>query len=474
MTSDENDSRYTLNCWTNSLTIQPLNNETHDNHEERKLKINILSFNILAESYLTPGSHQNLPDCYANVVFNKEKRRELLCDTIKKLAEIFDILCLQEVDHFLHPLLVACLKPMGFGFVYYPRGNNATPILSDDCIHLKDEKHEKLKNKILKDARSDGCATFYKLDKWSCVDYDIVQFDDLADDSRTSLLNVNSDDNNNTVKSKDAPKYVSSKTSLPGIISSYRRRNAAVIIRLKHKLSPQVRLPDKQQEVIVANTHLYWHPGYEFVKLSQAHYLLQRIQYFVNKAKGEDNKDITTSTMKQSNVIICGDMNSKPNSAVHQYFTKGNVDARSIAPWNYYFDESEEEQYSEGSMNDNSHDQDPIIEIEENNVNDFEVNNNDVLSRSNEEELTKSIADIVLCQPCNEDETKNLITSNNISTPRKLPSYQEASDVIGSATPRYLLDITLNKLTRWLRILGIDAELESGEEEKARTSNGQT
>ena len=143
-------------------------------------------------------------------------------------------------------------------------------------------------------------------------------------------------------------------------------------------------------------------------------------------------------------------------------------------PWNYYFDESEEEQYSEGSMNDNSHDQDPIIEIEENNVNDFEVNNNDVLSRSNEEELTKSIADIVLCQPCNEDETKNLITSNNISTPRKLPSYQEASDVIGSATPRYLLDITLNKLTRWLRILGIDAELESGEEEKARTSNGQT
>jgi uncharacterized protein with PIN domain len=36
--------------------------------------------------------------------------------------------------------------------------------------------------------------------------------------------------------------------------------------------------------------------------------------------------------------------------------------------------------------------------------------------------------------------------------------------------PRYLLDFTLNKLCRWLRIMGIDAELETEEEERLRTT----
>ena len=38
---------------------------------------------------------------------------------------------------------------------------------------------------------------------------------------------------------------------------------------------------------------------------------------------------------------------------------------------------------------------------------------------------------------------------------------------------RYLLDFTLNRFTRWLRILGIDAALETKAEEKVRTSGGQ-
>jgi len=37
---------------------------------------------------------------------------------------------------------------------------------------------------------------------------------------------------------------------------------------------------------------------------------------------------------------------------------------------------------------------------------------------------------------------------------------------------RYLLDYTLNRLCRWLRILGIDAALETEEEEKLRTGDG--
>lgn len=37
---------------------------------------------------------------------------------------------------------------------------------------------------------------------------------------------------------------------------------------------------------------------------------------------------------------------------------------------------------------------------------------------------------------------------------------------------RYLLDFTLNRFCRWLRILGIDSVLENEEEEKLRTKDG--
>ena len=37
---------------------------------------------------------------------------------------------------------------------------------------------------------------------------------------------------------------------------------------------------------------------------------------------------------------------------------------------------------------------------------------------------------------------------------------------------QYLLDYTLNRFCRWLRILGIDSVLETEEEEKLRTKDG--
>jgi hypothetical protein len=37
---------------------------------------------------------------------------------------------------------------------------------------------------------------------------------------------------------------------------------------------------------------------------------------------------------------------------------------------------------------------------------------------------------------------------------------------------RYMLDYTLNRFCRWLRILGLDAALETEEEERLRTKEG--
>ena len=46
------------------------------------------------------------------------------------------------------------------------------------------------------------------------------------------------------------------------------------------------------------------------------------------------------------------------------------------------------------------------------------------------------------------------------------------SDDTSSPKVRYLLDFTLNRFCRWLRILGLDAALETEEEEKERTRDG--
>ena len=44
--------------------------------------------------------------------------------------------------------------------------------------------------------------------------------------------------------------------------------------------------------------------------------------------------------------------------------------------------------------------------------------------------------------------------------------------IVSNPQVKYLLDSTLNRFCRWLRILGLDAALETEKEEKERTKDG--
>jgi len=56
----------------------------------------------------------------------------------------------------------------------------------------------------------------------------------------------------------------------------------------------------------------------------------------------------------------------------------------------------------------------------------------------------------------------------------ELPAYEShAGEISGVQPVKYLLDVTLNKFTRWLRILGQDAALETADEERLRTGEGE-
>ena len=64
--------------------VAQINDSSTNEHDS--LEINIASFNILAESYLTPRSHPGLPESYANIAFNTTERRRLLLDTLERFC----------------------------------------------------------------------------------------------------------------------------------------------------------------------------------------------------------------------------------------------------------------------------------------------------------------------------------------------------------------------------------------------------
>ena len=66
--------------------------------------------------------------------------------------------------------------------------------------------------------------------------------------------------------------------------------------------------------LVVGNTHLFWDPAYHVVSLLHVHALCTKIAHMCASQRGQG---------ENVNVIVCGDMNSKPGSLIHQYLANG-------------------------------------------------------------------------------------------------------------------------------------------------------
>jgi mRNA deadenylase 3'-5' endonuclease subunit Ccr4 len=399
--------------------------------------VTVISWNILAEAYTSPRSHPNLPQPYADAIFDTNIRRDLILESLRRLLFLqhdspsVDVLCLQEVDATLLPTLGPFFQSLGYRFVYAPRAVN--------------ESQAK--------AAPDGCAIVYS-SKWNCLASKIVRFDDLADTNRPPL-NLQQDD---TLVSNYTSTYnPSARAGLMGMTSSYRRRNAALLV---HLVSTDSSTSNDSTSVIVGNAHLYWHPGFEYVKLSQAYYLLHHLQQFTQDVRTTHNPAI----------VLCGDFNSKPESIVYRFITRGTIDATVVAPWKnttHFYDRDR----NSNAPNESVYEDDwksPSTTT-------------DVDASSSEEDVAmeQSILDPLLCEPYPD----TILNESNSSLDE---DFDFASLTIHEATsnnnanmslridgnPKYMLDFTLNKLSRWLRILGLDAALETEDEERARTRDG--
>ncbi|KAL3515738.1 hypothetical protein ACH5RR_022640 [Cinchona calisaya] len=217
----------------------------------------VLSYNILADLYSKRKVHGRR-GCPAWALTWEYRRKNLLEEMLSYDA---DVLCLQEVqsDHFKN-FFEPEFERFGYSAIYKKKTNG-----------VYDAKRYII----------DGCAIFFKKDRFKMVVKYEVEYDKMA---------------------------------LPLIekIEQPERRNEGIIRLMKDNVAIVVILEGKdQQRICVANTHI--HRG-----ASNASYV--RLFQVVSLIRGLEKIDASGIP-----VLVCGDMNSIPGSDPHRFLVNGAV-----------------------------------------------------------------------------------------------------------------------------------------------------
>lgn len=239
---------------------------------------NILCYNVLCEKYATQTMYGYTPSW----ALAWEYRKEFILQEVMSYGA--DICCLQEVDaeqyedYFLHHL-----SQQDYEGVYWPKSRART---------MRDDERR----------RVDGCATFYKTSKFTLIEKQLIEFNQIAlqrpDFKKT-------EDMFNRVMTKD---------------------NIAVIALLENK--------ESGSRLIVANVHVHWDPEFRDVKLVQVAMLMDELEKIAERfAKFPPKLNVADgfpAAPKYTNgtqipTMICGDFNSVPDSGVYDYLSSGVI-----------------------------------------------------------------------------------------------------------------------------------------------------
>lgn len=262
------------------LTIEPdlPSRESSDGSTAPPETFNVLCYNILCDRYATATMYGYTPSW----ALSWEYRKEFILQEVMSYSS--DICCLQEVgmehyeDYFLHHL-----SQQDYEGIYWPK-SRARTMRDDEKRHV------------------DGCATFYKSNKYSLIEKQLIEFNQIAlqrpDFKKT-------EDMFNRVMTKD---------------------NIAVVALLENK--------ESGSRLIVVNVHVFWDPEFRDVKLVQVAMLMDELEKIGNRfAKLPPKLNVAQGLPaapkytegNQIPTIICGDFNSVPGSGVYEYLSGGAV-----------------------------------------------------------------------------------------------------------------------------------------------------
>lgn len=226
----------------------------------------VLSYNILADLYATSDSYSYCPSWALSWPY---RRQNLLREIIGYHA---DIICLQEVqsNHF-EEFFSPELDKHGYQALYKKK-----------TLEVYNGNSNSL----------DGCATFFRRDRFSHVKKYEVEFNKAAQSLTDAVIPTNQ-----------------KKVALSRLIKD----NIALIAVLEDKFSNHgADNPGSRQLLCVANTHVNVPQELTDVKLWQVHTLLKGLEKIAVSA------DIP--------MLVCGDFNSVPGSAPHALLAMGKVD----------------------------------------------------------------------------------------------------------------------------------------------------
>ncbi|KAJ3702722.1 hypothetical protein LUZ61_006427 [Rhynchospora tenuis] len=230
----------------------------------------VLSYNILADTYATNDVYSYCPSWALSWTY---RRQNLLREIVGYHA---DIICLQEVqsNHY-EEFFAPELDKHGYQALYKKRTSEYLQIYPGNPNNI------------------DGCATFFRRDRFTHVKKYEVEFNKAAQSLTDAVITAGQ-----------------KKAALNRLIKD----NIALIAVLEAKFggSPSPDNSGKRQLLCVANTHVNVQQELKDVKLWQVHTLLKGLEKIAVSA------DIP--------MLVCGDFNSVPGSAPHTLLALGKID----------------------------------------------------------------------------------------------------------------------------------------------------
>ena len=214
--------------------------------------LTLVSYNMLAQHLIR---REMFSYCSKQSLRLAHRRQQLTAELLSYSA---DILALQEVDVDLyHQHYESVLASYGYD------GRFGT---ADDKGH--------------------GCALFYKRDVFDVVDYELVQYADIASE------------------------YEDESTQ-----REMNKANVAQIVALKLKQQPDASPTSPSAPsmgVIVTNHHLFWHPSYRFVRLRQCERLLSRTHAIAQQHRLP--------------ALLAGDWNITPSTHIYKWLVSRRLE----------------------------------------------------------------------------------------------------------------------------------------------------
>jgi len=234
-------------------------------------RFRIVTYNILAEIYAT---QQQYPYCDLWALSWDFRFQNILREILDACP---DVICLQEVqaDHYETHVYNA-LSDTGFEGVYKQKTRASMGLAG----------------------KVDGCALFWRRNKFHLVESYSIEFNELAQRQATQVLGMNP-------RSEECMAYLNrlSKDNVAQL----------VVLELAQPALTSRSNRDPINQVCIANTHLYSNKDFPDVKLWQSWQLLQELETFV-MSRGTNLP-----------LMISGDFNSTPDTAVYDLLSRQAV-----------------------------------------------------------------------------------------------------------------------------------------------------